>query len=60
MSRDKEAARRLNSLASESLALFGTLNGSALSGFLHDYFCEDDPGNESQGRRFNFLPYFAH
>ena len=43
MSNDKEAARFLNSLARESRALLGSCDGSALSEFISDYFCGDDP-----------------
>lgn len=43
MSKDKEAARFLNSFARESRALLGGCDGPALSEFISDYFCGDDP-----------------
>ena len=49
MSKDREAARALNSLAREPMDLLGSTDGAALSDFL-DYFCGDDPSNESQGK----------
>ena len=49
MSRDREAARALNSLARDGLALLGTSDGSALTDFLHEFFAGEDPGNESPG-----------
>ena len=50
MLRDKEAARLLNSLAIESRAIFRSSDSSAFTDFLQDYFCEDDPSNESPGK----------
>ena len=47
MSKDREAARALNSLARDGLALLGTSDSSALTDFLHEFFAGDDPGNES-------------
>ena len=49
MSRDKEAARALNSLARDGVTLLGTSDGSALTDFLHEFFAGEDPGNESPG-----------
>ena len=45
----REAARALNSLARDGLALLGTSDGSALTDFLHEFFAGEDPGNESPG-----------
>ena len=45
MSKDRDAARALNSLARESLHLLGSLDGPALTDFLQDYFCGDDPND---------------
>ena len=49
ISRGREAAHTLNSLARDSLALFGTSDGSALTDFLHEFFAGEEPGNESPG-----------
>ena len=43
MSNDIEAPRALNGFARESRALLGSCDGPALSEFIHDYFCGDDP-----------------
>ena len=42
--------RALNSLAHESLDLLGGADGLALSDFLHEYFCGDDPPYDSPGK----------
>ena len=49
MSKDREAARALNTLARDGFALLGSSDSSALTDFLQDYFGGDDPGNESPG-----------
>ena len=58
MLRDKEAARLLNSLVGESRTLFGSSDSLAFIDFLRDYFCVDDPSNQTPGklRRLMFLP----
>ena len=50
MSNDR-AARALNSFARESFDLLGGSDGPALADFLQDYFCGEDPANESPGTR---------
>ena len=52
MSKDRDAARALNSLARESLHLLGSSDGPALTDFLQDYFCGDDP-NDSPGNEYS-------
>ena len=47
---DRDAARALNSLARESLDLLGSADGPALSDFLHEYFCGDDPAYDAPGK----------
>ena len=56
-SRDGEASRTLNSLARGGLALLGTSNSSAVSDFLHDFFAENDPGNETPEQKHCALLY---
>ena len=48
----RDVARALNSLARESLHLLGSLDGPALTDFLQDYFCGDDP-NDSPGNEYS-------
>ena len=43
MSNDRDAARLLNSLAREGRTVLASSDGSALSEFISDYFCGDDP-----------------
>ena len=49
MSNDKAAARALSRCSRESLHFLGSSDGPALANFLEDYFCGDDPANESPG-----------
>ena len=58
---DREAARALNCLAREPPNFLGSADGPALADFLQDYFCGDDPVNDSQGKSMYFysLPHFT-
>ena len=48
--RDRDAARALNSLTREGLAYLDRADDSALTDFVHTFFCEDDPAYESPGK----------
>ena len=50
MSKDREAAQALNRFACESHFLGGA-DSSAFDDFLEDYFCRDDPANDSPGNQ---------
>ena len=52
MSKDRDAAHALNSLVRESLYLLGSSDGPALTDFLQDYFCGDDP-NDTPGNEYS-------
>ena len=55
-SRDREAARALNLLTREGLAYLGSADDSALTDFVHTFFCGNDAdGHESPGK----LPTFS-
>ena len=43
MSNDREVARSLNALVRESRALFGDCDSHALTEFVTEYLCGDDP-----------------
>ena len=43
MSNARDATRALNTLFREGHDLFGDCNGPALSDFVHEFFCGDDP-----------------
>ena len=43
MSNDREVARALNNLVRESRTLFGSCDSHALSEFVSEYLCGDDP-----------------
>lgn len=43
MSNAREAARALNNLFREGHDLFGNSDGPALSNFVQEFFCGDDP-----------------
>ena len=48
--RDREGARALNSLTREGLAYLGSADGPALTDFIHEFFCGDDPAYNSPGK----------
>ena len=43
MSNARDAARALNSFFREGQDLFGSCDGPALSDFVQEFFCGDDP-----------------
>ena len=38
-------------------AYLGSADDSALTDFVHTFFCEDDPGNESPSKLLTFSAY---
>ena len=50
MSNDREVARALNNLVRESRALFGGSDSHALSEFVTEYLCGDDPVDSDDGK----------
>jgi hypothetical protein len=53
-SRDRNAARVLNSLTREGRAYIGSADDSALTDFVHTFFCGDDPGYNTPGKSINW------
>ena len=52
---DKAAARALNSMTRKGLAYLGSADDSALTDFVHAFFCGDDPDNDSAGEFLTFI-----
>ena len=48
--RETEGARALNSLTREGLAYLGSGDDPALTDFIHEFFCGDDPAYDSPGK----------
>ena len=60
MSNARDTARALNALFREGHDLFGDFDGHALSNFVQDFFCGDDPvDSDSKWNVLTTYQYFT-
>ena len=60
MSNARDATRALNSLFQEGCDLYGSSDGPALSDFVQEFFCGDDPiDSDGEWNACVTIPYFT-